>query len=85
MTAGEINYDEMFHLSFSEQGNGERELAFLPIAYIMLIPFMIIMPILFLNMLVSSNLIFLLHAQNHAAYINTELVLCQLGIISLAD
>ena len=63
MTAGEINYDAMFHLSFSEQGNGERELAFLPVAYIMLIPFIVKMPILFLNMLVSCDLIFLLYAQ----------------------
>ena len=58
MTAGEINYDGIFRLSLSEEGNEERELAFLPVAYIIWIPFIIIMPILFANMLVSYNFVY---------------------------
>ena len=52
MTTGEMDYDGIFHLNLDSDSNDTNELPFAPIAYILWIPFVILMPVLFANMLV---------------------------------
>ena len=48
MTTGELDYDEIFH-----QQEGEEELAFLPVSFILWIIFLVLIPVLLNNLLVS--------------------------------
>ena len=48
MTTGELDYDEIFH-----QQEGEEELAFLPVSFILWIVFLVLIPVLLNNLLVS--------------------------------
>ena len=52
MTTGEMDYDGIFHLNLDRDGNDAEELPYVPIAYILWIPFVILMPVLYANMLV---------------------------------
>ena len=53
MTTGEVDDDAIFRLDpAGGSDNVASELPFLPVAYIVWIPFVIIMPLLFANMLV---------------------------------
>ena len=52
MMTGEMDNDGIFKLSLVDQGDNVTELVYLPVAYITWIPFVILMPILFANMLV---------------------------------
>ena len=54
MTTGELDYDEIFHLNPAGERENVPELAFLPVAYILWIPFVIVMPLLFVNLLVYT-------------------------------
>ena len=54
MMTGEIDNDGIFRLSFDSQNN-ESELAYLPLAYITWIAFVILIPVLFANMLVRQK------------------------------
>ena len=48
MTTGELDYDGIFH-----QQEGEEELAFLPVSFILWIVFLVLIPVLLNNLLVS--------------------------------
>ena len=48
MTTGELDYDEMFH-----QKEGEDEIAFPLVSFILWIIFLVLIPVLLSNMLVS--------------------------------
>ena len=53
MTTGEMDYDGIFRHSLSADDNSTvTELPFAPVAYILWIPFVILIPVLFANMLV---------------------------------
>ena len=52
MATGDVGYDDIFRLDPAEANNTATELPFLPVAYIVWIPFVIVMPLLFANMLV---------------------------------
>ena len=53
MATGEMDYDGIFRHSLSVEGNSTvMELPFAPVAYILWIPFVILIPVLFANMLV---------------------------------
>ena len=52
MTTGELDYDGIFRLGLDDGNDGATELRYLPVAYILFIPFVILMPVLFANMLV---------------------------------
>ena len=52
MTTGELDYDGIFRLNSAGESDDASELAFLPVAYILWIPFVIVMPLLFANLLV---------------------------------
>ena len=56
MTTGELDYDDIFRLNPAGDSEDAQELAFLPTAYILWIPFVIIMPVLFANLLVHRIL-----------------------------
>ena len=48
MTTGELDYDELYH-----QQEGEQEIAFPPVSFILWIIFLVLMPVLLSNLLVS--------------------------------
>ena len=48
MTTGELDYDDIFH-----QQEGEEEIAFLPTSFILWIVFLVLIPVLLNNLLVS--------------------------------
>ena len=48
MTTGELDYDEIFH-----QQEGEEEIAFPPVSFILWIIFLVLIPVLLNNLLVS--------------------------------
>ena len=48
MTTGELDYDELYH-----QEEGEDEIAFLPVSFLLWIIFLVLMPVLLSNLLVS--------------------------------
>ena len=48
MTTGELDYDDLFH-----QQEGEEEIAFPPVSFILWIMFLVLIPILLNNLLVS--------------------------------
>ena len=52
MTTGELDYDELYH-----QREGEQEIAFPPVSFIIWIIFLVLMPILLSNLLVSCSII----------------------------
>jgi len=52
MTTGELDYDELYH-----QQEGEQEIAFPPVSFIIWIIFLVLMPILLSNLLVSCSII----------------------------
>ena len=57
MTAGDFSLDTIFRLSPSGESEEEKEILFPIISIILWIIFLIIMPLLFINMLVRSMLI----------------------------
>ena len=57
MTAGDFSLDTIFRLSPSGESEEEKEILFPIISYLLWIVFLIIIPILFINMLVRSMLI----------------------------
>ena len=50
MTTGELGYDDIFH-----QQEGEEEIAFLPVSFILWIVFLVLIPVLLNNLLVSCQ------------------------------
>jgi len=48
MTTGELDYDELYH-----QQEGEDEIAFPPVSFLLWIIFLVLMPVLLSNLLVS--------------------------------
>jgi len=50
MTTGELDYDEIFH-----QQEGEKEIAFLPVAFIVWVIFLVLIPVLLNNLLVRCS------------------------------
>ena len=48
MTTGELDYDDLFH-----QQEGEDEIAFPPVSFILWVVFLVLMPVLLSNLLVS--------------------------------
>jgi len=56
MTAGDFSFDTVFRRSPSGESEGAQEILFPPISYILWIIFVILMPVLFTNMLVSNFL-----------------------------
>ena len=48
MTTGELDCDELYH-----QQEGEQEIAFPPVSFILWIIFLVVMPVLLSNLLVS--------------------------------
>ena len=48
MTTGELDYDDLFH-----QQEGEEEIAFPPVSFIVWIVFLVLIPVLLNNLLVS--------------------------------
>ena len=48
MTTGELDYDDIFH-----QQEGEEEIAFPPVSFILWIIFLVLIPVLLNNLLVS--------------------------------
>jgi len=59
MTAGDFSFDTVFRRSPSGESEGAQEILFPPISYILWIIFVILMPVLFTNMLVSICLLLL--------------------------
>ena len=55
MTTGELGYDELYH-----QQEGEQEIAFPPASFLLWIIFLILMPVLLSNLLVSCKILELL-------------------------
>jgi len=51
MTIGELDYDSLSH-----QEEGEDEIAFLPVSLILWITFLVLMPVLLNNLLVSFQI-----------------------------
>ena len=49
MTTGELDYDEIFH-----QQEGKNEIAFLPVSFLLWVVFLVLIPVLLNNLLVSS-------------------------------
>ena len=49
MTTGELDYDELYH-----QQEGEDEIAFPPVSFLLWIIFLVLMPVLLSNLLVSN-------------------------------
>jgi len=48
MTTGELDYDDLYH-----QQEGEDEIAFPPVSFLLWIIFLVLMPVLLSNLLVS--------------------------------
>jgi len=48
MTTGELDYDELYH-----QQESEDEIAFPPVSFLLWIMFLVLMPVLLSNLLVS--------------------------------
>ena len=48
MTTGELDYDELYH-----QQEGEDEIAFPAVSFLLMIIFLVLMPVLLSNLLVS--------------------------------
>ena len=55
MTAGDFDFNTIFRLSPSGESESENEILFPIISYLLWITFLIIVPILFINMLVRSQ------------------------------
>ena len=58
MTAGDFEFDEIFRMSLSTEEENAGTILFPPISYLLWIIFVIIMPILFINMLVNIPAMF---------------------------
>ena len=58
MIAGDFEFDEIFSMSLSKEGENAETILFPPISYLLWIIFVIIMPILFINMLVNITKMF---------------------------
>ena len=58
MTTGELDYDVLYH-----QQGGEEEVAFPPVSFLLWIIFLVLMPVLLSNLLVSD-----LHLYNHCLH-----------------
>lgn len=58
MTAGDFEFDEIFRMSLSGEEENAGTIPFPPISYLLWIIFVIIMPILFINMLVNIPAMF---------------------------
>ncbi len=54
MTTGELDYDGIFRLDPSGGSDGEQEIAFPPVSFILWILFIVIMPVILTNMLVRT-------------------------------
>lgn len=68
MATGELDFDAIFRLDPSGGSDNTEEIKFPPISYILWIMFIVFIPVILMNMLVSCELLYI-HVHAYKSYV----------------